>query len=77
MALWHEAGFEEDPVVKLSNSNKWLRLAKISRHAKRCALKALEKEGLVKVERKKNASPIVTILPCPEDRQVGKRKPRP
>ena len=60
--LWHEAGFNDFPTVLLSNQNRWLRRAGIDRHAKWRALKALKKAGLINVEKRGKASPLVTIL---------------
>ena len=62
LVLWHEAGFKEDPVVKLSNSNRWMMMVGISRYSKKRALDALEHDGLISVERSEKASPVVTIL---------------
>lgn len=60
IVLWYQAGLCKSRVVKLSS--KTLLGFGVDRHAKARGLAALEKTGLVRVERLPGRNPIVTIL---------------
>lgn len=66
VALWLESGMGHSATVVLS----YVRLAEmgVNRYAARRGLRALEKTGLVSVERRRGRSPRVTINPAPVDR---------
>jgi|SRR6516165_2122782 len=60
VALWRQAGLESSATITLSM--KPLRENYISRQAVYNALRAMEKAGLIKVERRNGVLPTVTIL---------------
>ncbi|HKF94008.1 MAG TPA: hypothetical protein VKB96_05275 [Gammaproteobacteria bacterium] len=60
VVLWFFAGLKKTRIVSLPN--KTLRLFGVSRNAKYRALGALEKAGLVVVERPPGRNPLVTLL---------------
>lgn len=59
IALWYMDGFERTGTVKSQPSV--IRELGVDRHAEYRALRALEKAGLVSVQRKRGAAPVVTI----------------
>lgn len=63
MALWYLNGFEQTGIVKAKPSV--MRELGVDRHAFYRALKALEKDNLVSVRRKRGAAPLVTIRSLP------------
>lgn len=60
VALWFLDGFQQTGTVQARPSV--LRDFGLDRHASYRAMNQLEKEGLVSVERKKGAAPMVTLL---------------
>ena len=65
IALWFTAGLTRRRVIQLSPST--LRMLGVERNAARRGLLALEKAGLVHVERRSCRSPIVTLLDVAPD----------
>jgi len=67
-ALWFQSGMRLNRTVRLTNKEveRW----GLSRQSKWKALAALEKAGLVKVDRRRSTSPMITILVDPEDEAV-------
>lgn len=59
-ALWYISGLRKTRTVKISS--KILGLFGVSRHAYSRCLSAMERAGLVKVERRLGKTPLVTIL---------------
>ena len=62
LAIWFKASLTKNGTVLLGNS--LLARFGVQPDAKRRALKALEKAGLIKVVRRDNKNPQVTLLPC-------------
>jgi hypothetical protein len=60
LALWFLDGFQQTGTVKVEPGV--VRGFGLDRHASYRALRALEKAGLVSVERRKGAAPVVTLL---------------
>ena len=60
IAIWFLAGIKDNRKLVLSNAVP--RMLGVNRHAKSRGLKALERAGLVVVERQRGRSPLVTIL---------------
>jgi hypothetical protein len=72
LALWHIKGLRKSDTFKVSN----LMLADwgILPDAKQRALRALERAGLIKVERPRRRSPVVTLLvrPAPVNHEMSR-----
>ena len=66
LTLWFKGGFDGKAEIKLSGS--LLRKFGIKRDAARRGLAALEKGGLVSVQRHPGRCPLVQILNPPDDR---------
>ncbi len=66
IGLWKRSGMQKSRTVKLSNVA--MEDIGVDRFAKRRALEALEKAGLISVQRGQGRSPIVTLLNAPADR---------
>lgn len=65
LILWHEGGCNYDnTTVKLSNTKWQMKMANISRDQKKNAIDHLERSGLIEVKRRRNASPMITMLPA-------------
>ena len=60
LILWHLVGMKKDRTVVLTN--KKLKDFHLSRVKKYIGLRALEEAGLVKVQWRQKANPIVTII---------------
>jgi hypothetical protein len=60
LALWHIKGLRKTDTFIVSNL--MLREWDIQPDAKRRALRALERAGLVKIERRDKRSPLVTLI---------------
>jgi hypothetical protein len=60
LALWHLKGLRKTHTFALSNL--FLREWGIQSDAKSRALRALEREGLIAVERRSKRSPLVTLI---------------
>lgn len=65
LALWFLAGVRKTWSVPLSNETA--ELFGVQRYAKYRALTALERAGLVTIQKKQGRSPIVTLLDIEED----------
>ena len=65
IVLWHFAGMLDTSIIKLTNAK--VRRFGLDRYAKTRGLEGLEKAGLVRVERAKGRSPVVTILDGRDD----------
>lgn len=67
IVLWLEVGMKRSATVRLPHQR--LRDMGVDRHAARRGLAALEAAGLVAVERRNGASPIVTVEARGENRR--------
>src|SRR5262249_17899727 len=60
LAIWYGSGLRKSAMVPLSR--KWLTSFGVNRYAAYRALTALEKQGLISVQRHRGRKPIVTLL---------------